>query len=201
LKMFIDIGYRGNIDDSSIARLNELRYGIVAVEGISEVRRLGQVILIPRCTQAPGHLKESDERNGKKVVKIFRVTSQEEVKVRPALRSFHGIEISGHCVERLSIKAVKKLAKLKIPLLLDMASVLSNFIKGRRLRGVLNLLKEFQKGELDIGVVSGATSLSEALHPIIYEALLIDLGVTEDKAYEAVYVEPKRIIRRVGYEL
>ncbi len=199
MKTFIDIGYRGAIDDSSISYLSELSYRIIAVEGINDIRKLGRVILIPRYTQTSNSLKRGDEN--KKKVKIFKVSSQDEVKIRHTLRRFHGIEISGHCVERLSIKVVKKLAKLKIPILLDMASVLSNLMLGRKLHGVLNLLREFQKGELALGVISGATSPAEAMHPIIYEALLIDLGVTEDKAYEAVFVEPRRIVRRVGYEL
>ena len=198
---FIDLSFRFSVsnDKELLGLLDALGVVGVVQEGIEKYFRLNSLMVFPRIS-----LKRTGKPSSAKGNKlaILKVNTQEEIKATNTVkRNAVAIEVSGRALSKLSRKALGKLETLSLPVIVRAKDIYSALLRSEALAGLEALLNEFIKGYIMIAVASGAEKVNELRHPITYAGLMIELGVPEALALQAVFNQPKMIVRRAGYSV
>jgi len=195
---FIDLSFRIPLSrvEGMLNLLRDLRYAGIAQEGVERYLKLGSLSVFPRVSFKSGAVPSV---RGNKLM-ILVASTQEEIKVTNAVRRGSiAVELNSRLLNRLSRKALGRLKALSIPILIKARDIYSSLLSGEAVAGLDIMLNEFVRGHLSIAVGSGAERTDELRHPITYVGLLIELGVPEALAIDAVFNQPKIIVRRAGY--
>ncbi|MCD6324289.1 MAG: hypothetical protein J7L55_04185 [Desulfurococcales archaeon] len=191
MKRFVDLLFRGALNEDNANVLKELGY--VALASPYGGQEINGIKVVKLTLLRHGKAVEAHDD----VLKVFVISRGEEIKITSTLKAADVIEIRGKALSHIGAKALKKLASARKPVGIPMIEVIDSLMLGGSVDGLLKLLAEYMRGSIDVLIGSGASKAVEAIHPYIYVAVLVDLGLSEAHASYAVFDSPMRILRGV----
>jgi len=172
-------------------------YSVIVLQDLTDIKTLNNVRLIPRTIIDYGNNPQPAKS---KSLKVLVARAPEELKLsNQVLRVLSAIEVGGKLLTDARYrKSYVKLVNVRKPVILNASEIMDMILSGKDLSGLNTLLNLYERSQITIALGSGARSLSEMHHPITYYALLLELGLSEAKAFSALTANPASILREVG---
>ncbi len=182
-----------------VNKASNYAYSAIVLRNIPDFRTLSDVKLIP-CTTVS--YKEVPQAIKSKSLKVLSARTPDELKLsNRVLKVLNAVEVGGRLLTDSKFKkSYVKLVNVGMPVIINASEILDLISSGRDLSGLRILLSFYERSRITIALGSGARNLNEVHHPIIYYALLLELGLSEVKALSALTTNPVSILRGAGFD-
>ncbi|MEM2007388.1 MAG: hypothetical protein QXG17_05875 [Sulfolobales archaeon] len=194
--MVVDLCFKGAVDGNLVRYALRLGYRAIAYCGASSTEEVGGIRLVPRYELRRDTVSKFRNLRG---FRVLVVESKDDLKAYPRLAgSIDSIKIEFSQLSDVSKDFLRRVIGLGVPVEVEFSELINRLLSGYPLDYYYLVLRLYVRKKIRVYVCSGATDLSNMVHPTAMLALISVLGVPEELAAKAVFKVPSELISNVA---